>query len=87
MCELVEHLRQLGLRATAAQLSDVVARATKKCWAAKPVLAEAHGFGRTSGTEVRQWSLGVPVIAHPIPRTRTARKCAASRCKSSTSVV
>lgn len=32
MRELVERLRELGLRATAEQLSDVVARATKQRW-------------------------------------------------------
>ena len=38
MSELVDRLRQLGLRATAAQLSDSVARATKDRWGAAKVL-------------------------------------------------
>lgn len=38
MSELVDHLRQLGLRATAGQLSDFVARATKERWGAAQVL-------------------------------------------------
>ena len=38
MSELVDQLRQLGLRATAAQLSDVVARATKERWGAAQIL-------------------------------------------------
>jgi DNA replication protein DnaC len=38
MSELVDRLRPLGLRATAAQLSDVVARATKERWGAAQIL-------------------------------------------------
>jgi len=38
MSELVDQLRQLGLRATAAQLSDVIARATKERWGAAQIL-------------------------------------------------
>lgn len=38
MSELVDHLRQLGLRATASQLSDFVARATKERWGAAQIL-------------------------------------------------
>jgi len=38
MSELVDRLRQLGLRASAEQLSDFVARATKERWGATQVL-------------------------------------------------
>jgi DNA replication protein DnaC len=38
MSELVDRLRQLGLRATGAQLSDLVARATKERWGAAQML-------------------------------------------------
>jgi DNA replication protein DnaC len=41
MSELIERLRRLGLRATAAQLSDLVARATKDRWSAAQVLEHA----------------------------------------------
>jgi len=37
MSELVDRLRDLGMRATAAQLSDVVARATKERWGAMQI--------------------------------------------------
>jgi hypothetical protein len=38
MSELVDQLRHLGLRATAAQLSDFVARATKDRWGPAQIL-------------------------------------------------
>jgi DNA replication protein DnaC len=41
MSELIDRLRRLGLRATAAQLSDLVARATKDRWSAAQVLEHA----------------------------------------------
>jgi DNA replication protein DnaC len=41
MTDLAERLRRLGLRATAAQLSDLVARATKDRWGAAHVLEHA----------------------------------------------
>jgi DNA replication protein DnaC len=41
MSELTERLHHLGLRATAAQLSDLVARASKERWSAAQVLENA----------------------------------------------
>ncbi len=40
MSDLVDRLRQLGLRATAAQLSDLVARATKERWSTTQILEQ-----------------------------------------------
>jgi DNA replication protein DnaC len=44
MTDLVDRLRPLGLRATAAQMSDLVARATKERWGAAQVLEHVAGI-------------------------------------------
>ncbi len=41
MTDLADRLRRLGLRATAAQLSDLIARATKDRWGAAQILEHA----------------------------------------------
>jgi DNA replication protein DnaC len=56
MSELVDRLRQLGLRATGAQLSDLVARATKERWGPAQMLEHVADTDRARRSLERRLS-------------------------------